>query len=138
MNYVASIGRYADGRLAEIFLTNHKSGSDADAAARDSAVICSIALQHGVPIEIVRKALLRDSSDNPSSPIGCVLDLLARGVAMSGGPVFVIRIQSTRPDSDGIRGLRWILKTLLRRYGFVCTSAYEEQNPSQKMESPNG
>ena len=53
------------------------------------------------------------------------------------GPVFVVRIRPTRPNSDGIRGLRWILKTLLRRYGFVCTTAYEEQSPNPKMESSN-
>jgi hypothetical protein len=43
------------------------------------------------------------------------------------GPVFVVRIRPTRPNSDGIRGLRWILKTLLRRYGFICIDAREEQ-----------
>ena len=37
MRYVATIARFDDGRLAEIFLTNHKVGSDADTAARDSA-----------------------------------------------------------------------------------------------------
>jgi hypothetical protein len=79
MDYVASIARYDDGRLAELFITNHKVGSDADAAAKDSAVICSIALQFGVPVEIIRKALLRDSRGNPSSPIGVALDLLADG-----------------------------------------------------------
>jgi hypothetical protein len=53
------------------------------------------------------------------------------------GPVFVIKLRPTRPGADGIRGLRWILKTLLRRYGFVCTTAYEEQSPNPKMESSN-
>ena len=76
MNYVASIARYDDGRLAEIFLTNHKVGSDADAAAKDSAVVCSIAFQHGVLAETICKALLRDSRGNPSSPLGAALDLL--------------------------------------------------------------
>jgi hypothetical protein len=76
MNYVASIARYADGRLAEIFLTNHKVGSDADAAAKDSAVVCSIAFQHGVLAETICKALLRDSRDNPSSPLGAALMIL--------------------------------------------------------------
>ena len=79
IDYVASIARYDDGRLAEIFHTNHKVGSDADAAAKDSAVVCSIALQHGVPAEIIRKALLRDSRGNPSSPLGAALDLIAEG-----------------------------------------------------------
>jgi ribonucleoside-diphosphate reductase alpha chain len=77
MDYVASIARYDDGRLAEIFLTNHTVGSDTDAAAKDSAVVCSIALQFGLPVEIVSKALLRDSRDNPSSPLGVALALLA-------------------------------------------------------------
>lgn len=77
MNYVASISRFTDGRLAEIFITNHKVGSDADAAAKDSAVVCSIALQHGVEVGTIRRALLRDSRGNPSSPLGKALDLLS-------------------------------------------------------------
>jgi hypothetical protein len=52
-------------------------------------------------------------------------------------PVFVIKLQPIRSDSSDIRGLRWILKTLLRRYGFVCTTAYEEQPPTPKIESSN-
>ncbi len=77
MNYVASISQFPDGRLAEIFLTNHKVGSDADAAARDSAVVCSIALQHGTPLDVIRRALLRDVRGIASSPLGVALDLLA-------------------------------------------------------------
>ena len=46
-------------RLAEIFLGNGRAGSDIDAAAKDSAVVASIALQHGVPVDVIRKALLR-------------------------------------------------------------------------------
>jgi hypothetical protein len=42
-------------------------------------------------------------------------------------PVFVIKLQPVKSDSDGdIRGLRWILKTLLRRHGFRCLAACEE------------
>jgi ribonucleoside-diphosphate reductase alpha chain len=77
MNYVATISRFDDGRLAEIFLTNHKTGSDTDAAARDSAVVCSIAIQHGTPVETIRHALLRDGQGCPSSPLGVALDLIA-------------------------------------------------------------
>src|SRR6516164_4345221 len=50
LRYVASIGRFTDGALAEVFLTNGKCGSDADTAARDGAVVASIALQYGVPL----------------------------------------------------------------------------------------
>ena len=76
MRYVASISRFPDGRLAEIFITNHKVGSDADAAAKDSAVVCSIALQHGTPVDVIRKALLRDGRGVASSPLGVALDKL--------------------------------------------------------------
>jgi hypothetical protein len=65
------LGRFVDGRLAEIFLLNHKSGSQADANARDSAVVCSLALQHGVPVETIRRALLGDSREVAS--IGAAL-----------------------------------------------------------------
>jgi ribonucleoside-diphosphate reductase alpha chain len=78
MKYTASIARYGDGRLAEIFISNHKSGSDSDAAAKDSAVVCSIALQHNVPVETIQRALLRDARGNPSSPLGAALDLIAK------------------------------------------------------------
>jgi hypothetical protein len=78
MKYTASIACYADGRLAEVFISNHKTGSDTDAAAKDSAVVASIALQFGVPVETIRRALLRDARGNPSSPLGAALDLVAR------------------------------------------------------------
>jgi hypothetical protein len=77
MSYIASIARYSDGRLAEIFITNPKVGSDADAGAKDSAVVCSLALQYGVPVETISKALLRDVKGNPSSPLGAALDRIA-------------------------------------------------------------
>jgi len=77
LDYTASIGRFPDGRLAEIFISNTRSGSHSDAAGRDSAVVCSLALQHNVPLETIRHALLRDSQGRPSSPLGVALDLLA-------------------------------------------------------------
>jgi hypothetical protein len=77
LRYTATVGRYADGRVAEIFLSNHKSNSAADTNARDSAIVCSIALQCGADIETIRKALCRDSHGRASGPLGAVLDLLA-------------------------------------------------------------
>ena len=75
--YIATISRFADGRLGEVFLTNNKAGSAADTAARDSAIVCSIALQFGADIETVRKALCRDGRGKANGPLGVVLDLLA-------------------------------------------------------------
>ena len=33
--------------------------------------------QHNVPLETIRHALLRDARGNPSSPLGCALDIIA-------------------------------------------------------------
>jgi hypothetical protein len=83
LNYRATVGRFADGRVAEIFLSNHKVGSQADTAARDSAVVCSIALQFGVPLETIRRALMRDGVGRPNGPLGVVLDVLAAEEAIA-------------------------------------------------------
>jgi hypothetical protein len=76
-HYVATISYFpGTDQLAEIFLGNGRAGSDIDAAAKDSAVVASIALQYGVPFDVIRKALLRDSRGAASSPLGCALDVL--------------------------------------------------------------
>jgi hypothetical protein len=79
--YTASVGYFTDGpfagKLAEIFLSNGRAGSDVDAAARDSAILCSLALQHGADLETLRHALLRDARGVASSPLGVALDLIA-------------------------------------------------------------
>jgi hypothetical protein len=36
----------------------------------------SFALQYGVPVEVIRHALLRDSRGRASSPLGVALDML--------------------------------------------------------------
>jgi hypothetical protein len=77
MPYTVSFSRFDDGSLAEIFLSNHKAGSQADTNARDAAVIRSIALQYGVPAETIRRALMRDSHGRANSPLGVALDLIA-------------------------------------------------------------
>ena len=77
LRFTATIAHFDDGALAEIFLTNGKVNSQADTAARDSAVVASLALQHGTPLETIRRALLRDGQGEPASPLGIALDLIA-------------------------------------------------------------
>jgi hypothetical protein len=77
MPFTVSFSRFDDGSLAEIFISNHKAGSHADVAARDSAVVASLALQHGVALDVLRKALLRDPRGVASGPLGVALDLIA-------------------------------------------------------------
>jgi ribonucleoside-diphosphate reductase alpha chain len=83
--YVVSFSRFGDGRLAEIFLQNHKPASQSDSNARDSAIAASLALQFGCPLETLRRALLRDAQGNASTPLGAALDRIAASAA-SGSP----------------------------------------------------
>jgi hypothetical protein len=77
LKYTATVGRFADGRPAEIFVQNHKSNSAVDVNARDGAIVVSLALQHGTPLETIRRALCRDPRGNPSGVMGTVLDIIA-------------------------------------------------------------
>ena len=77
LHYVASFSRFDDGRVAEMFLQDHKPGSQSDSNARDAAVAASLALQFGCPLGVLRRALLRDAHGNASTPLGAVLDLIA-------------------------------------------------------------
>jgi ribonucleoside-diphosphate reductase alpha chain len=78
-SYIATVSRFENGQIAEVFLSNHRAGSQADSNARDSAVVCSIALQFGAPLDVIRRALLRDLQGRPSSALGVVLDMIAGG-----------------------------------------------------------
>jgi ribonucleoside-diphosphate reductase alpha chain len=77
LHYTCSFGRFDTGRLAEVFLQNTKAGSDSDSNAREAAIMCSIALQYGAPIDVLRKAALRNANNTASTPLGHALDLIA-------------------------------------------------------------
>jgi hypothetical protein len=79
LRYTATFSRFADGRIAEIFLSNTKPSSQSDVNARDSAVAASLALQFGCSLETLRRALMRDAQGVASSPLGCALDLIHEG-----------------------------------------------------------
>ena len=76
LTYNGSIGFYADGRIGEIFLDCSKSGTEAQIASRDSAIIASFALQHGASINSLRSALTRRPDGSAEGPLGMLLDLL--------------------------------------------------------------
>ena len=77
LRFTTSIGRFDDGRIAEVFLNNHKAGNQSDTNARDAAILLSFALQHGADINQIRKSLCRDGAGRALGPIGAVLDLIA-------------------------------------------------------------
>jgi hypothetical protein len=74
--YVATVGRHADGRIGELFLTNLKLNSQADTNARDSGIAFSFAVQHGADPRAIRLALCRDSQGRASGPLAKALDVL--------------------------------------------------------------
>jgi len=79
--YTATIGRFPDGGLAEIFLNVDKSGTAIETIARDAAIVASIALQYGTPADVIRHAITRNGDGSASGPLGTLLDMLAVGDA---------------------------------------------------------
>jgi hypothetical protein len=77
LTYTATYSKFPDGRIAEIFLQNHRTNSSADVNARDAAITFSIAVQHGADPDTIRRALCRDSQSRASGPLGIALDIIA-------------------------------------------------------------
>ena len=77
LRYLASFSRFNDGRVAEVFLQSLKPASQSDSNARDSAIAASLALQYGCPLDVLRRALLRDAQGRASTPLGVALDIVA-------------------------------------------------------------
>jgi hypothetical protein len=54
--YTRGIGRFEDGRIAELFTNGAKVG---ETNAQDAAIVASLALQHGCLVETILHALVR-------------------------------------------------------------------------------
>ena len=76
LHFTATISRFDDGSLGEVFLQNHKADSTAGIMASDAAIAASLALQFGCPLETLRRALCRDARGKATGPLGRALDLL--------------------------------------------------------------
>lgn len=88
--YVVGLGRAGqDAAVSEVFINCGRSGEQAETLASDSAVILSIALQYGVPIKVLEKAITRDPDGKPSGPMGAIIDLIAteQPAALPAGPI---------------------------------------------------
>ena len=75
--YVATYSRYADGRLAEVFLNGEKLNTGSDIMACDGAKAASLALQYGCPVDDLRATLTRTETDGAAGPLAVALDLIA-------------------------------------------------------------
>ena len=82
--YDVTIGYYSDGRPGEIFInriltkTSAKVGTLLDGVCRDSAILMSLAIQHGTDLFTIRHAITRDGDGEPSTIVGYVVDYLAK------------------------------------------------------------
>ena len=80
IEYAAGVGRVdSHGRVAEVWLNAGKVGSSLEALAHDAAIMASLLLQYGCPLDVVRKALTRNPDGTAAGPIGMVLDEVAKG-----------------------------------------------------------
>jgi hypothetical protein len=52
-----------------------------------------------------------------------------RGVVSKERPVFILEVRA-EPGVDAIRALRWLLKSMRRRFGLRCVSARQENSAS--------
>ena len=70
LRFTAGYSCFPDNRVGEIFLQNHKPGSQSDSNARDAAVAASLALQFGCPLQTLQHAVLRELQRSAVNTIG--------------------------------------------------------------------
>jgi hypothetical protein len=75
LRFTCTTSNFTDDRIGELFIDNHKAGSQVGAIVRDAAVAASLALQYGCPVETLRGAVLRNPDNTAASPLGRALDL---------------------------------------------------------------
>lgn len=77
LRWTLGVGRFADGRIAEVFaLDQSKSAPAIEAIVRDATIIASIALQFGAPLQTLRGAVTRNPDGSPASAAGAILDAI--------------------------------------------------------------
>lgn len=63
-------GSFVIGPVMEVFVSAQKVNSPADVLVSDGAILMSLLLQHGCPIETIHHAMKRNPDGSPSSPLG--------------------------------------------------------------------
>ncbi len=70
-----TVGFYDDQVTpGEVFVSGGKTGTEAEGTARDGAILLSLALQHGVPLNTIRHAITRNADGSPSTIVGAIID----------------------------------------------------------------
>ncbi|HXB77786.1 MAG TPA: hypothetical protein VNX23_10335 [Bradyrhizobium sp.] len=75
-SFAVGIGYYPDGLIGEVFVSAHKIGGQTEVLAWDAAILISIALQFGAPLETIQHALTRGERGEPLSLAAAVVGLI--------------------------------------------------------------
>jgi hypothetical protein len=81
LHYTASVGYDGMGNPMEIFLTAGKAGTHLAIATQEAAILTSLALQYGVPLEVLRGGALRTEDGVAEGAVGHLIDLLCLRLA---------------------------------------------------------
>jgi len=73
-DFTVSIGLFADGMPAECFVTGAKSGVEVQSLSRDGAILLSLALQYGAPLDVIAHSITRNPDGSPQSFIGALVE----------------------------------------------------------------
>jgi hypothetical protein len=73
-SFEMTVGYYPDGKVGEVFLNADRANSLLDFLMSDAAILASLALQYGAPLDEIMHALKRDARGVAASPIGAALD----------------------------------------------------------------
>jgi len=76
--YTCTVGRYPDGRLAELFIGSPRTNSAADIAARDAAILVSLLFQHNCAAATIAHAMSRNADGTAAGVIGTAVDKIMR------------------------------------------------------------
>lgn len=85
--YHVTTGFYDNSQPGEIFINRirdkaaAKLGGQLDGVCRDSAILLSLALQHGVSLTTIKHAITRDDDSAPSTIVGAIVEMIAGDMA---------------------------------------------------------
>ena len=72
-----SVGFFPNRQVGEVFIAASKTpGTDLDASCRDCAILLSLCLQYGCPLDVISHAITRNADGSPSSIAGAVIDVI--------------------------------------------------------------
>ena len=72
-----SVGRFSDGRAAEVFAAGSKVGSEYTGCVHDAMIFASLLMQHDVSAAVLAKSVGRCEDGQPTSIVGKAIDMAA-------------------------------------------------------------